>query len=203
MLNSQQSVKASVLYAGPLTSDVLCIKMVLLEPAVQILIRRSAQKHASRGQRHINSNFYYYPTVKIEESWCTAWRVNQSFCGRWRCRAAKGAWSSKMLNSSSGSVSNQVLFTSHIMLKNRRNSHTEHVNLSPLAKGDLFVWKESNPFRGPILRACSSEDEGKKPACNFSQKKYSQDLGKMREEAVNQCHSKTSRRFFFFPRRLQ
>jgi len=101
-LNSQHSGKESALYSVPLTSDVLCIKMVLLEPAVQILIRRIAERHASRGQRHTNSIFYCYPTVKTEKSWCTARRVNESFCGRWRCRTAKGSFSSQMPTAAPG-----------------------------------------------------------------------------------------------------
>lgn len=113
----------------------------------------------------------------------------------------KGSLELENANSSTGSVSNQVLFTSHIVLKTDVIPIPSTLTCHHLQR-EIYLF-EKNQIQ---LVDASSEPavvaEGRKPARNSPQKKYSQDLGKMREEPVNQCHSKRSRRFLF-PRRLR
>lgn len=167
------------------------MKTVLLEPAVQTLIRRSAQRHASRGQRHTNRSFPLLPHGKNKRVLLHCLKGESEFLRQVKMQSCMGSLELGNADSGGGAVSNQVLFTSHIVLKpdvipipSALTCHRLRREIDLFAKNQIY-----------LEDASSEPAEGRKPACNSPLKKYSQDLGTPRDEPGNQCHSQTSRRF--------
>lgn len=180
--NSEHSGTEPVLCAAPLTGDVLCMRMVLLEPAVQTLIRSSAQ----RSKAHRPQFFSLLPHSKKQAS-------PAALLEGWIRVPAAGEDAELhrelgKAGSSGGAVSNQVLFTSHIVLKpdvisilSASTCHRQRREIDLFAKNQIYP------------EGASSE-----PARNCPLQKCPQHLGTPRDESVNQCHSR-----FLFPRRLR
>lgn len=124
---------------------------------------------------------------RLKGEWEFVWQVKMQNC--------KGSLEPANANSSNGSVSNQVLFTSHIVLKSDVIPIPNTLTCHRLQR-EIYSFRKKPIY----LAAAFSEPGWRQRACvpfppptSPPQKKHSQDMGKIGEKPINHCHSETSR----------